>query len=138
MARFARVELERINPEGLTNPSFYHHVVRSDSRRLVHISGQVGVDSEGRVVGADDFEAHVAQAYNNLDIALRAADVSRANVVKVTTFVVGYDHDSKWPVIKTAHQGFFAEAVPAWTVVGVEALARPDLLIEVEATAVAD
>lgn len=132
------MEIDRINPEALTDQPFYHHAVRSDSRYLVHISGQVGIDSDGHVVGTDDFAAHVAQAYGNLDLALRAAGVSRTNVVKVTTFVVAYDHDTKWPVIKASHQEFFADATPAWTVVGVEALARPDLLVEVEATAAAD
>lgn len=130
--------IERSNPEGLTNPSFYHHVVRSESRYLIHISGQVGIDPEGHVVGADDFSAHVDQAYRNLDTALTAGGVSRADVVKVTTFVVGYDHDVKWPVIKAAHLAFFGGAIPGWTVVGVEALARPDLLIEIEATAAAN
>lgn len=132
------MEIERINPEGLTDPSFYHHVVRSASRYLVHISGQVGIDADGHVVGADDFAAHVDQTYRNLDLALKAAGLSRTDVVKVTTFVVGYDHDTKWPVIKSSHQEFFADAIPAWTVVGVEALARPDLLVEIEATAAKD
>ena len=84
------------------------------------------------------FAAHVDQAFSNLDIALEAADVTRSDVVKVTTFVVGYDHDAKWPVIRSAHSSFFGKTVPAWTVVGVEALAKPNLLIEIEATAAKD
>jgi enamine deaminase RidA (YjgF/YER057c/UK114 family) len=130
------VEIERINPEGFTDPPFYHHVVRSESRYPVHIAGQVGIDSDSRAVPTGDFAAHVDQACRNLDLALKAAEVSQADAVKVTTFVVGYDHDTKWPVIKAAHQSFFSGTIPAWTVVGVESLARPDLLIEIEATAV--
>lgn len=104
----------------------------------VHISGQVGLDADGNLVGGDNFAAHVNQAYANLSTALVAASVNRDQVVKVTTFVVDYDHETKWPLIKDAHSAFFAGTVPAWTVVGVHALARPDLLIEVEATAVSD
>ena len=132
------MEVERINPDGLTSRPFYHHVVRSTSRYLVHISGQVGMDADGNVVGTDDFTAHVDQAFANLDVALAAGGVARSHVVKVTTFVVGYDHAEKWPIIRTAHLDFFRDAAPAWTVVGVEALARPDLLIEIEVTAAAD
>jgi enamine deaminase RidA (YjgF/YER057c/UK114 family) len=58
--------------------------------------------------------------------------------VKVTTFVVGYDYELKWPVVKAAHSSFFEGCEPAWTVVGVESLARPDLMIEIEATAASD
>jgi len=132
------VRIERFNPDGLTARPFYHHIVRSNSNTLVHISGQVGLDSDGDIVGADDYTMHVQQAYANLAIALGAAGVSRSDVVKVTTFVVGYDHESRWPVIRDIHASFFKDAIPAWTVVGVEALARPDLLIEVEATAATD
>jgi enamine deaminase RidA (YjgF/YER057c/UK114 family) len=56
----------------------------------------------------------------------------------MSTFVVDYDHDVKWPVIKAARHAFLDDTVPAWTVVGGEALARPDLLIEIEATTAAD
>jgi enamine deaminase RidA (YjgF/YER057c/UK114 family) len=132
------VQIERLNPDGLSSRPFYHHVVRSSSRLLIHISGQVGIDAEGNAVGRDDFASHVDQAFANLDTALKAADLSRDDVVKVTTFVVGYDHDVKWPIIKSAHLAFFREAAPAWTVVGVQTLARPDLLIEIEATAAKD
>jgi enamine deaminase RidA (YjgF/YER057c/UK114 family) len=133
------MEIERIDPDGLASRPFYHHVVRSSSRFLVHVSGQVGIDTDGEVVGGpDDFAAHVEQASVNLDLALAAAGVGRADVVKVTSFIVGYDHETRWPIIKAAHSSFFSGAIPAWTVVGVEALARPDLLIEIEATAASD
>ena len=132
------MEIERFNPEGLSSRPFYHHVVRSSSRFLVHISGQVGIDAKGNVVGEADFAAQVDKAFSNLDIALEAVDVTRSDVVKVATFVVGYDHDVKRPVIRSAHSSFFGETVPAWTVVGVEALAKPNLLIEIEATAAKD
>lgn len=132
------MEIERINPDGVAARPFYHHAVRSSSRYLVHVSGQVGLDSDGDAVGIDDFAAHVAQAYANLDATLRSAGATRGDVVKVTTYVVDYDHEQKWPILKELHSQFFEGAVPAWTVVGVESLARPDLRIEVEATAAID
>ena len=113
-------------------------MVRSASGYLIHISGQVGINRNGDSVDPTDFAAHVDRAYANLDVALDGAGCSKSQVVKVTTFVVEYDHEEKWPILKAAHSAFFGPDVPAWTVVGVEALARPDLLIEIEATAAAD
>jgi enamine deaminase RidA (YjgF/YER057c/UK114 family) len=52
--------------------------------------------------------------------------------------VVDSDHEVKWPIFKKAHSSFFGGAIPAQTVVGVQSLARPDLLIEIEATAAQD
>ena len=131
------MHVERINPEDLAARPYYHQVVRSQSRVMVHISGQVASDKEGRVVAEGDFSAQVDAAFANLDTALDAAAVRRGDVVKVTTFIVDHDQ-TKWPIVRTAHAAFFGDNNPAWTVIGVASLAVPELLIEIEATAVAD
>ena len=61
-----------------------------------------------------------------------------APVVQGTTYVVGYSFDHHWPANKAAHTSLFGETTPAWTLLGVEALALPELRIEVEAEAVID
>ena len=128
--------IERLQPAGLNSPSSYHHVVTHPSGRLIHVSGQVAEDEHGSVIaGPDEFPTHVEQAYANLGRALAAAGASAADVVKVTTFVVGYDYEHRWPHVKAAHLAFFGDTLPAWTLVGVEQLATPELLVEVEATA---
>ena len=52
-------QIERINPEGMTQPTAYHHVVRAGN--LLFIAGQVALDGEGTLVGADDMRAQVRQ-----------------------------------------------------------------------------
>ena len=54
----------------------------------------------------------------------------------VTTFVVDYRLELL-PSIRAAREAVFGDHLPASTLVGVQALARPELLIEVEAVAVA-
>jgi enamine deaminase RidA (YjgF/YER057c/UK114 family) len=80
----------------------------------------------------------VDKAYANLDTVLVAAGGSRGDDAKPSALIVRCSHEDKWMIIKAAHVTFFGEATSAWTVVGVERLARPDLPIEVEAATAGD
>jgi enamine deaminase RidA (YjgF/YER057c/UK114 family) len=131
------MNIERLNPDSLSARPYYHQIVKSESRALVHISGQVAVDPASRIIGENDFSAQVDAAFANLDKALAAAGVGRADVVKGTTFIVDHDQ-TKWPIVKAAHSAFYEKEGPAWTVIGVASLAVPELLIEIEATAATD
>ncbi len=131
-------EIEHIRPDGLFNNPAYTHVVAARGQRLIHISGQVSIDAEGNVVGAGDLAAQTHQVMTNLGIALQAAGATFADVVKITTFIVGYTPESR-AVVGDIRAGYLpADAPPASTLVGVAALAAPDWLIEIEATAVTD
>ncbi len=127
--------LERISPEGVHEARGYTHVVRATGSRMVFISGQVGVTPDGTV--ADGLEAQARQAFANLRTALAAAGATPADVAKITTFVVDYSPEKR--AAMSAGRGDFWEGEwPASTLVGVQALAIPEILIEVEATAVLD
>ena len=104
----------------------------------IYISGQVSTDDEGRVVGEGDLAAQTTQVMHNLGLALKAAGASYSNIVKITTFVVGYKPELR-PIIGKARSVFFeGMEPPASTLVGVTALAAPEWLIEIEAVAVVD
>jgi enamine deaminase RidA (YjgF/YER057c/UK114 family) len=80
----------------------------------------------------------VASGAHNLGLALKAAGASYSNIVKITTFVVGYRPELR-PIIGKARSAFFeGMEPPASTLVGVTALAAPEWLIEIEAVAVVD
>jgi enamine deaminase RidA (YjgF/YER057c/UK114 family) len=131
-------EIERIQPEGLLASPAYTHVVASRSGRTVHVSGQVAMDATGAVVGVGDLGAQTTQVMENLRTALGAVGATFADVVKITTYVVGYRPEQR-AVIAAARSPFFgAGEPPASTLVGVSALAAPDWLIEIEAVAVLD
>mgnify|MGYP000971955258 CR=1 FL=1 len=121
----------------LHNPAF-SQVVVAKGARTIHISGQVATDETGALVGGSDLGAQTTQVMRNLGRALASAGASFADVVKITTYVVGYRPELR-PVIGQARSPFFAgREPPASTLVGVSALAAPEWLVEIEATAVTD
>jgi enamine deaminase RidA (YjgF/YER057c/UK114 family) len=134
-ARAQGPRTERINPAGLMKPTGYTHVVTVQGGKLVFVAGQVALDKDGNVVGKGDLRAQAKQVYDNLRTALAAAGASPRDVVKVVGYVVNYN-PSLLPVLREVRQGFFGDAEPpASTLVGVQALAREDFLIEIEAFA---
>jgi enamine deaminase RidA (YjgF/YER057c/UK114 family) len=129
--------IAKINPDGLPTPQAYTHVVAATGSRLVFVSGQVGEDAEGTLVGSGDMAAQARQAFANVALALAAAGASPEQVAKITIFVVGL-HPDHLPVIEAGRVAVFGDHKPADSLIGVERLARPDYLIEVEAIAVTD
>ena len=105
---------------------------------MVFVSGQVSMDAEGRLVAPGNFSGQARQVYANLRVALEGAGAKPADVVKLTTYVVDYKPELR-PLLAEARSAVFSlEAIPASTLVGVQALAEPGYLIEVEAIAVTD
>ncbi len=129
--------LERISPESIHEARGYTHVVKATGGTTVYISGQVGIDRDGNLVGRGDLEAQARQAYANLGRALDAVGATQGDVAKITTFVVNYSPEAR-PALTAARQEVFGGELPASTLVGVQALAAPDLMVEVEAVAVID
>ncbi len=129
--------VQRHNPTELSEPRGYSHVTVTTGKRTVFISGQVALDSEGNLVGAGDLGAQAKQAFRNLIAALRSVGAAPSDVAKITWYVVNYSADVR-PPMGAARREAFGDHAPASTLVGVQALARPDFLIEVEATAILD
>lgn len=131
-------ELEFIRPAELTNSPAYTQVVASRRPRTVYISGQVALDASGNSVGVGDLGAQTDQVMKNLATALAAAGASFTDVVKITTFVVGYTPANRAVLSEVRGRYLPADNPPASTLVGVSALAGPDWLVEIEAIAVTD
>ena len=131
-------KIEKLRPSGLHHNPAYSHVVRASGARTIYLAGQVATDEEGRLVGEGDLAAQTTQVMHNIGLALKSAGATYADIVKITTFVVGYRPELR-PVIGKARSAFF-EGIepPASTLVGVSALAAPEWLIEIEAVAVVD
>ena len=125
-----------INPETLAKPPSYTHVVEVTAPgRLVYISGQLGTDREGHVVGGDgDFRAQAAQVFDNLKAALAAVGASFKDVVKVNSYLADIDY---MPILREVRAPYLnADALPASTTLAVSGFARPSALLEVEVVAV--
>jgi len=125
------------SPE-LSTPRGYSHTVSVTGGRTVYIAGQIALDKDGNVVGKGDFRAQATQVLENVKAALAAAGATFADVVKMNTYIVNLSADVL-PVVREVRAQYFpSENLPASTLVGVTALAFPDLLIEVEVIAVVD
>jgi enamine deaminase RidA (YjgF/YER057c/UK114 family) len=72
MTRDATPEIRRINPPELGNPPGYSQVVSVSAGRIIFIAGQTALDSDGNVVGKNDFAAQAKQVFRNLAAALEA------------------------------------------------------------------
>jgi enamine deaminase RidA (YjgF/YER057c/UK114 family) len=127
--------VEYLNPEGLSKGT-YSHVAVVTGGRTIHVSGQVAMDEQGRVVGTT-FEAQAARVLENLEIALAAAGAEPRHVVKMNTYVVGLT-PARVKAFREVRGRHFGDHRPASTLVGTTALVHEDLLIEVEVVAVLD
>jgi reactive intermediate/imine deaminase len=125
-------------PIAYTSPSVrtppgYSHAVHGAG--LIFVSGQVALDPEGSIVGVGDMSEQARQAFRNLGAVLEAAGCSFTDVVKLTYFVRDIEAVGS---IRAARDEFVDTAnPPASTLVEVSRLFMPDLLIEIEAVAVA-
>jgi enamine deaminase RidA (YjgF/YER057c/UK114 family) len=129
-------EIRHIRPEGLSNSPVYTHVVGARGAETLYISGQVAIDASGKTVGVDDLAAQTQQVMENLQTALHAAGATFADVVKLTTFVVGYTPEQRAIIGGVRGKFLSKDNPPASTLVGVSSLAAADWLIEIEAIAV--
>ena len=127
-----------LNPATLPAPFGYSQIVLARAKMTVYISGQVPFDTQRELVGKGDKRAQMEQVFRNLEAALKAAGATWKDVVKLTTFVVDFQPEDRAMVAEVRAQYGSAESLPASTLVGVQALAFPELLVEVEATAVID
>ena len=129
------------SPAPLMQPVPYHHVAVGTGTRHIHVAGQIGSSSDGTPV-ATDLAGQVAQALRNVHAALSAADSSFADVVRLTFSVVDWTPDKMGAfmagVEDAAAEIGLPSPMPPASLIGVSILFEPDVLVEVEATAVAD
>lgn len=128
--------MKHIDPPALHKPTGYTHVVETAAGgRTLYVSGQIALDPHGALVGADDLGEQTRQALRNLQGALQAAGAEIRHVAKLTVFLTDV---SRLPAFRAARDEFLSAPLPACSLVQVARLARPDLLIEIEAVAVVE
>ena len=131
---------DAINPDDMYNSVEYgfSHATQSTGSKTIHCSGQVAWDDNRELVGDGDLAAQAAQAMRNLGKVLAHVGATPADVVRIRTYVVEHSPD-KLPAIGGAIAAFFGDVTPpSNTLIGVQSLALPEFLIEIEATAVID
>lgn len=123
-----------MNPEGLPLPrGSYSLVAIAQPGRMVFIAGQTASDPQGNVVGIGDVRAQTRYVIEKIQRAVEAAGGTMSDVVAMSVFTtdVRYHRD-----INETRREILASNFPTSTMVQVVALARPELLLEINATAV--
>ena len=126
-----------INPNDWSIPfEFNQGELVEGHTRTLYCSGQTAIGDDGQAKHAGDFRAQAQLAIDNLKAVLAGADMTFANVVRMTIFTT--DTEAALANFDILSETAKAAGVrPAQTLIGVAALAFPELMIEIEATAVA-
>jgi enamine deaminase RidA (YjgF/YER057c/UK114 family) len=99
----------------------------------VEVAGTTAVDERGETVGVNNPYEQTKYALAKIEKALIQAGASMKDVVRTRMFVTDI---SKWEEIGKAHGEFFKEIKPAASMIEVKGLINPDLLVEIEVTAI--
>ena len=99
---------------------------------IVEVSGTAPVDGD-KVIGIGDAYAQTKFCLKKIEKALIDAGASIKDVVRTRMFVTDI---ARWEEYGKAHGEFFREIKPVTTIVEINALIDPDMLIEIEATAI--
>ncbi len=124
--------MKLFNPPDIAPPAatYSHGVEVSAGARWLYIAGQVGARPDKTV--ASDIEGQAEQAWNNVVAILKHDGLDIRNLVKVTSFLTRPEDVAAYGKIRDR---FLGDMRPATTLLVVQALARPNLLVEVEAIA---
>lgn len=128
--------ITRGDPPHLKNvrSNIYHHYIRVDNpKSIIFLSGQLSRDLEGNLVGAGDMATQTRQAIRNMAIVLESAGGTLEDIVQMVVYTTDIREFKR---IVEARMEFFQSKLPTSTIVEVNHLADPGLLIEFQATAV--
>lgn len=100
---------------------------------IVEVAGTTAVDEQGMVVGTDDPGEQTRYILAKIERALHAAGATMRDVVRTRIFVTDI---TRWQQVGRAHGEYFHDVKPAATMVEVQRLIDPALLVEIEATAI--
>jgi reactive intermediate/imine deaminase len=123
-----------LSPGTMSPPFGYSHIVDAAASRVIFISGQVPLNTDGDLVGKGDFGAQARQVFANLSAALEAAGAGWSDVVKLNYFLTDIGELATVRAIRDEYVD--TERPPASTLVQVSALFSPEAMVEIEAVAI--
>lgn len=131
------VENRKINPWTWQDAfGFSQAIETTGHKRVLRCAGQTSVNAKGEPEHAGDMAGQIALALDNLEAVLKAADMTLANVVRLNVYTT--DMDAALQHFAVAEQRLAGAGVqPAITALGVARLFLTELMIEIEADAVA-
>jgi enamine deaminase RidA (YjgF/YER057c/UK114 family) len=129
--------IKTVNPWTWQEPlGFSHAALVTEGKRILYCAGQTSVDAQGAPLHAGNMRKQFDQAMQNLETVLRESGMTLTNLVRLNYYVTdmkGFLGISGHVAARMAAAGI----APPGTLLGVSALFSPDILIEIEAIAVA-
>lgn len=108
----------------------------SGHTRTLYCAGQTAMSGDGKPQHADDMAAQLALSLDNLEAVLGEAGMSLTNLVRLNVYTTDVDRLFEHYGVLASRLGA-ARVAPSTTMLGVARLAIPDLMVELEGTAVA-
>ncbi|MED0980965.1 RidA family protein [Bacillus paramycoides] len=126
-----------INPENMPATFEYSHIVEvNNAKRTIYISGQVAINTDGHIVGIGGLATQTRQVFENIKIALKTSELNFDDVVKLTFFLTDI---SQMAIVRDIRDQYInTNNPPASSALEVNKLIHDELLIEIEAIAVAN
>ncbi|MGH6885720.1 MAG: RidA family protein [Geminicoccales bacterium] len=124
--------IERVTPEAIHAPlaNYSHATCVPPGARWLYLSGQLGIAPDGTI--PESFEAEAEQCFENIRAILAEAGMGFSDLVRLNTYLTDPADLSAYMAVRDRHVG---EPPPASTLLVIQALARPQLRIEIEAVA---
>ena len=135
----SKLQVQYHNPPNIHAPApTYSHIATvpiSDNVTFATFAGQIGMDPNGNV--PSNYHRQVEIALENLDKCLASVGCGPDSIVRLMMFVVGLGNEENEKIRKSLYRAWLGgRTPPPDTLIGVAALATPDLLFEIEATVI--
>ena len=108
-------------------------IIENANRQMI-CAGQTSVNAEGAPQHLGDMRSQIALALDNLEAVLQSGKMSIANVTRLSIYATDVDDAMQHFDLLGSRFGA-AGIAPPMTLLGVNRLAIPGLLFEIEATA---
>jgi 2-iminobutanoate/2-iminopropanoate deaminase len=129
------MSISRGNPPNMKNmrATVYNHYVRVDQpKSMIFISGQLARDDDGNQVGVGSMLEQTRQCIRNIEKSLIAAGASLSDIVWTTVYTTDI---REFKQIVAAREEFFKDKLPTSTMIEINHLSEPGLLVEIQAIA---
>ncbi|HEX7232274.1 MAG TPA: RidA family protein [Candidatus Binatia bacterium] len=127
---------EYLKPDARQRERAYSPAVKISGGTTIYMAGQTGYQNERGEVHPGDFDSQVRVAFERMRKTLQAAGGGLEDIVTMTVFVTDMANGTRFTQLR---KEFFQEGrYPASALIGIKELARPEMMIEIQAVAVVD
>jgi enamine deaminase RidA (YjgF/YER057c/UK114 family) len=127
---------EYLNPDARQRERAYSPAVKVTGGTTIYMAGQTGYQDDRGEVYPGDFDSQVGVAFERMRKTLEAAGGQLEDIVTMTVFITDMSNGTRFTQLR--RQFFPEDRYPASALIGIKELARPEMLVEIQAIAVVD